>query len=145
MKQNAKTRTRRSRRTWIAGTAALAVIVSSVLFTSPASAGSADLRRTVWLGGSETQGGKACVARDIFLNAARYKWTAAVTPGGYAETPTPLDQGWYTWEACVVGVPGVKGQYYGSASINGTFRQIFTNRFTHNVGGNVEIVSTLFG
>jgi hypothetical protein len=151
MGSNVKMGTERWRRSLMAaGAAFAAAVMASAFIATPAWAGTAEIRRTVWLGGSETQGGTACVQRDIYLDPAVYRWTNAVRPMWTGADWDDLPWGTYRWEMCVVGVAGRKGWYYGRGTLHKldntqppVHDQFISGQWSHPVAGNVELYSSL--
>lgn len=149
MGSNANPRTGRWRRSWIAAAATLAAaIMASTLYASPAWAAFAENKRTLYLGGADTQGGKACVQRDIFILGEYYDTFVGVSHGSSIRIWLGLVSGNYVWTTCVIGVPGQKGWYYSTTRLLGIApvqydKTVTTSRFLHSVGANEELYSSM--
>jgi hypothetical protein len=146
MRANATTGRRRY--SLVAAATLVVALLGSAFSPSPASAASAEIRRVIFLGGSDVQGGTACVDRRIYLTYATYQYLVASSPGQEAWADRTLSSGNYIWTACVRGLPGYKGVYYSYAVLTGEWigaqpYNMVTANFNHPVAGNVVLYSFL--
>jgi hypothetical protein len=139
----------RKARTWITIVAVLAAgIMASTCVASPAWAGTARNDRTIYLGGSDVQGGTACVRRDLWLIGDNYRWYVSMSHGDWTASNVSMRSGNYSWNTCVHGVPGQKGWYYATMRMWGWAplnfdATITTGRWWHPVAADETLYSSV--